>query len=319
VFVQLKRATWRAVMVVILCTSLWQGGAFASQPTETIPETKDRLSLERMRLLVSTPLEMANRGDLDAAIRRFEIDLASDASASKEAVHRADMLMAFGVLLYADAMADPFGSTRHKTALAYVDRATHAYRSARGANHPDLAVALHSQADLILAIEGRKAPLLVGELLEEAYRIRAVTLGEHNAETAMTLLHLGAFRGLPEQTGGDAAKIAEAANLIEKAMMLERGAPIRKAGDQQWMMSGLILLHLYNRQVDQADHFLDKAVEAFDAEIPPGRVTCSALTSRLVDRIAYAEMSNSSADKQRVEKVQERVMSRCEQVLAAPR
>lgn len=170
-------------------SSAWSALRLATQkilgfPTKKPLETKDRMPPAEMKLLVRKPIEMADRGDLDAA--RAAIDLMIAGAPGD--VRAADLTEAFGVeLILAGAHRDPDASGYQcrmiDLALDYLQRAIGSYERAFGAIHPETAVALHSYAGGMSVLVPDPLPQAGMDALKRAYRIRVATLGAKNPET----------------------------------------------------------------------------------------------------------------------------------------
>lgn len=226
-------------------------------PVVDIAETKDRLNPDGMRKLVSEPLAGVAAGDLAAGKAKFEAQIGRLSNSPKDALLRADMLMAFGVMLYTDGA--PGGATDPvmQAALEYLRRGVEAYRVARGPDHPDRAMALHSFAELSWIVDGDNPSPAVEQAFAEAYRIRLAALGRANAETAMTLTGLANLAGAPKQTGKEPGKIAASAAMFREALTMERSASERKIGDAEGIRRALLLMYLANDRPAEARGVLE--------------------------------------------------------------
>lgn len=168
------------------------------------PETKDRLSPERMERLVEAPMAAMREQGLRAGDAKFEQLRATEAARSGPASTRvADLLTAYGVGLYME-----WRETDDRALLEASRNRLHAavsvHRRAFGPAHPEVAVALHSFADVdILHNDGRATPQ-AHAALREALRIRRVALGPDNHETRATEDRLMAIAGAERWKDPDA-------------------------------------------------------------------------------------------------------------------
>jgi len=184
-------------------------------PAAEPSETKDRLSPGRMDALVRAPMSIVETGGLPAGKAAFErLIAAARAEHGERSVEIADLLTAFGVGLYVfGSLGDP---RIREESIPYLEAAVPAYRAAFGDAHPEVAVALHSYADVQLALHEDDPPQSAETALDEAYRIRLSALGPANVETLSSLRYLARLRGLPSRTRGDPARIEAAAGLFRQ-------------------------------------------------------------------------------------------------------
>lgn len=283
------------------------------KPREQIAETKDRLTPETMRRLVAIPLDWANSGDLPRAKAAFEADLAKRAPGQDAALLRADMLMAFGVMLYTDAL-DPDDHARMDAAVDYIRRAVEAYRQARGSNHPDLALALNSYADIMRMASGANPSPTVEPALDEAYRIRVATIGMRNAETAMNLAAIAIVAGLPSRTQGQPERIEAAAARLRDAISLERGAAQRKVGDARWMHGELMMLYLNNGRMPESRLLLDEARNAFSTPSARDPEVCDTLSTYLSAMMNFDEAHDAAAEAEKLSNEFYDVLALCDKL-----
>jgi hypothetical protein len=227
-------------------------------------ETKDRLSTEHMEALVAGPMALVRAGDLAGGERAFETLLA-DATRRHGAgsAEAADLLMSFGVTVFTEGMMGA-GSQANEAlrprAVPYLRRSVEAYRGSFGADHPLVAVALHSLALAMLDIAPDDPPAEAEAALEEAYRIRLAVLGPANPETLAALGGLADIRALPSRTGHDPARIAAVAAMYREGLA---HAP-HITGDfpekqpRLWFMR-LARLYVRNGQAAAALRIIDEA------------------------------------------------------------
>jgi hypothetical protein len=172
---------------VILKISLWFallhaiGGGWPAEPRET----KDRLSPEAMARLVEQPMAALRERGLAAGDASFErLRAAEQARSGPASVRVADLLMGYGVELHYEWVGSRDRALL-RAARERVDSAVGAYRAAFGPDHPEVALALHSFADLDTLFHGRATPA-ARAALGEALRIRRAALGPDNIETRAT-------------------------------------------------------------------------------------------------------------------------------------
>lgn len=243
-----------------------------SAPPET---TKDRLSLEAMALLVAAPMELIKQGDVDGAKQRFEQDLKEARSdRTTAAVATADALTAFGVSLYTHGL-DTDDAALKALSLDYLERAVPLYKAHFGPNHPEVALALTSHADVAIGIQPDDPPRWTDASLEESYRIRRTSLGPSHTETLSNLFSLARFKGLPSRTGGDPVKVDAAVRLMDPVIEFGREESQMSAFEgpiaARFLQAGL---YADNGQPDKA---IELAMAAKDVASGQGfRSICSA-------------------------------------------
>ena len=215
---------WLPASIAIALATASAGGAFvsavglSSQFDDGPSETKDRLSPEVMEQLAGPAIERVRQGDLAGGERLLEAMLAQrTASGGAVGLEAADLVSSFGVLLYNEGLDQSDDRLRERS-MVYLARAVPMYKAVFGASHPEVAVILHSYADVEMELRPDNPSAQAEAALEEAYRIRLATLGPDNEETRSGLARLAELRGLPSRTQGDPARIAAAAALIERAM-----------------------------------------------------------------------------------------------------
>ena len=156
-----------------------QGQALQSRTAET----KDRLSPEAMERLVARPMALLRTDGLASAQKAFaELVAEAVTKHGQASVKEADLLTSFGVALYMEGM-DRNDATLERASLAYLEKATAAYRSAFGPRHPEVAVGLNSYADVALGLRDLTLQPAAESALEEALSIRTEKLGPDNEET----------------------------------------------------------------------------------------------------------------------------------------
>lgn len=211
-----------AIAAVALIAALVLG-ALWSEPRTEIPASDARLTNEDMAALVRAPLRLIEAGDVTGGQRLFERSIAIAAARHGEgALEVADLLTSFGAMIY---RADDEEAPR-KTALAslYLRRAVPAYRAALGPDHPDVATALNSYADVLRLATPDDPPAEAERAMNEAYRIRLASRGPHHAETLSTLLYLADIHAAPGRTRGDPARIAAVRAELDRIIRLSRSA-----------------------------------------------------------------------------------------------
>jgi hypothetical protein len=150
------------------------------------PETKDRLSPEQMERLVAEPMAVVRERGLGAGDAAFQrLVAAEEARSGRNSIKIADLLTAYGVELYLE------GIMPDEPALLQASRdrlaaAAAAHRAAFGPNHPEVALALHSMADVDLELNGGRMTPRAEAALREALRIRRASLGPEDRETLAT-------------------------------------------------------------------------------------------------------------------------------------
>jgi len=165
----------------------------AAQESPQASYTKDRLSDEQMEALVAAPIDLARKGDLDAAKASFDKLLRqTDSAKDKSRLAIADLLTSFGVKLYVQGL-DSDDDRMRLASLAYLREAVGAYRAALGSRHPEVAVALNSYADAITETHAPVPPDEVEAIEREALDIRLAAFGEANSETRSSYASLANY------------------------------------------------------------------------------------------------------------------------------
>ena len=168
--------------------------ALLELPSGHLPETKDRLSPEAMEQLVEEPMTAVRERGLAAGETEFSrLRSIADARYGSNSVRIADLRTAFGVELYYEGRTadDP---ALLRAARRHLHEAIASYRTAFGPDHPEVAVALHSFADIDIELHGGHATPQAKDALREALQIRRAALGLRNHETLATERRLESIR-----------------------------------------------------------------------------------------------------------------------------
>lgn len=229
--------------------------ASGSLPSQA-PVTKDRLSTERMKELVKQPMLLVETKGLTVGQEAFERAVSTTRKVhGEQSTEVADLLTSFGVSLYILGLDDD--NVRLKQASAsYLKAAIPIYRASFGAEHPEVAVALSSYADVELALHKNNPPPDAEAAIKEAYRIRLAALGPDNAETRSSLFSLAELKGHPAQTLGDAERISAAADLFIQLIALTPNEP--KLGMESAPLRRFALAQMY-AQNDMGREATDQA------------------------------------------------------------
>jgi hypothetical protein len=215
--------------------------------------TKDRLTQEHMEELVASAMALVRGKDLAGARREFDRLMASAVGRyGGRSIEVADLLTAFGVLVYEDGRISENDETK-RASIPYLRRAVDAYRFAFGSQHPEVAVALHSLADVEIELDPENPPAAAEAALEEAYAIRLRALGPTNAETLDVLLRLANIRSVPNRTQGDPARIGAAEAAFREGLSIARSSS-RAAVEQDpvsWLF-GIARLYARHHQMAPA-------------------------------------------------------------------
>lgn len=211
-----------SVATVILVAALVLGALWRDVPF-AVPTPEDRLSHDKMSRLVEQPIGQVRGGDIEGGRRTFERMLgATRARHGPNAIEVADLLTAFGVLLYQQDKEGVPGA--QALAPGYLHRAIPVYRAALGPNHPEVAIALNSYADVLRLAHPENPPLEAERALVEAYRIRLSSRGPSHAETLWSILYLTDIRGLPSRTEGSAARLRAVLDELDRAIRLSQSS-----------------------------------------------------------------------------------------------
>ncbi|HEV2079165.1 MAG TPA: tetratricopeptide repeat protein [Allosphingosinicella sp.] len=158
------------------------------------PETKDRLSPEALERLVEEPIAELRANGLRAGQAKFEqVRRVTEAQHGSASIRVADLLTAFGVQLYMEYVGSEDRAVL-QASREYLQAAIPAYRASFGADHPEVAVALHSFADVEVVVSNNRLTPQAEAALEEALRIRRAALGPQNHETLATEERLASLR-----------------------------------------------------------------------------------------------------------------------------
>jgi hypothetical protein len=158
------------------------------------PETKDRLPVARMEELVAAPMALVRQGDRPAADAAFRAELARAAARDPSHREEADLLTAYGVLLYTEGMEDPRRDSARRDAVPWLRQAVAAARAAWGPGHPETALALQDLGDVLRGLDPDHVPEEAELAIADAYAIRRAALGEEDLETQASLLALHQVR-----------------------------------------------------------------------------------------------------------------------------
>jgi tetratricopeptide (TPR) repeat protein len=213
------------VIRLLLLVALSIGAALPAQAAqvEPIPYQRGRLDRDRMDALIERPRALFEAGDVRGAIAALDEMIAQATAAhGARSVEVADLLTASGVELTVQGPVQD-NPDLWALSLTYLERAIPVYRAAFGPDHPEVAIALHSWADVERRVHP-DAPAAAEAALAEAYRIRLAALGAHDRETIWTLLRLNELRDLPAMVGGQPARIAAVAAELERAAWLSTNA-----------------------------------------------------------------------------------------------
>lgn len=209
-----------ALAAIILVAAVLLGAVWRDLPFAD-PAPEERLSYEEMSGLVVQPLGQVQAGDIEGGRRTFERMIrAAQARHGRNAIEVADLLTSFGVLLYQQDEAILPGAA--PLAPVYLRRAVPVYRAALGPNHPEVATALNSYADVLRLAHPENPPVEAERALAEAYRIRLRSRGPSHAETLWTILYLADIRGLPSRTEGKAGRVQAVLAELDRATRLSR-------------------------------------------------------------------------------------------------
>ena len=247
-----------------------------------MPETKDRLPVEMMERLVAEPMAVVRSDGLEAGEAAFD-RLLADTKARKgpRSVEAADLLTAFAVELYLENHEPD--SPELEAARRYQKDAIPAYVAAFGPNHPEVALALNTQADLEREQSPQDPPPSVDSELRQALQVRARSLGPTDPETVATLVQLADIRGLPERLKRDPNGVAAADSLYRRAIA---GAIPGPEGDERSNKAAieLRLAELHARS-GSAAVALAEARRALDIskDWTPRRRRCALVESELDD------------------------------------
>lgn len=182
-----------------------------------VPETKDRLPDAVMERLVGEPMAVVRDKGLVAGQAAFDRLLTETrARKGRNSVEAADLLTSFSVQLYVEN-SEP-GSAEFEAARRYLKDAVAAYVAAFGPDHPEVALALNSRADLERQMSLEDPSPLVDDLLQQALRIRTQSLGPRDAETVANAVQLASIYALPNRLKRDPGGVARADAYYRRAI-----------------------------------------------------------------------------------------------------
>lgn len=164
-----------AIGLVLLFTGalIWQG------PPK---ETKDRIPPPAMARMVNGAASAVRERGLAGGDAEFDRLLAIErARSGSNGAGTADLTMAYGVELYDEWMESDDDTLLQASRDRILASIPH-YRAAFGSNHPEVALALHSFAEVDFKLNGEASPTAEAAL-SEALQIRRAALGPTNPET----------------------------------------------------------------------------------------------------------------------------------------
>lgn len=259
------------------------------QPTIAPDYVRNRLSPERIDALVARPQALLEVGDLEGARRLLDQLLTrTRARHGDNSVEAADLLMAFGVILHIQGDYDEDPELR-ALAGTYVKRSIPVYRAAFGADHPEVAVALNSHADILRIAAPDDPPPAAEEALEEAYRIRLAALGSGHPETLWTRLYLADVRAAPARVRANPALVDAVVADLARAAQEARISRI-EGGAETGLDIELRRARLYarNGRADGAREALEAMDHALSGLDAPLRCYALAAASEEVDELLTA-------------------------------
>lgn len=141
-----------------------------------------------MKSLVAGPMAALRKGRTAAAFAEIDAIRARKAATEPDDPFAvADIDEAFGVLLFLEGDGD---DRLQRASVPFLKRAISEYRDRLGATHPEVAVALHSYADVLASLDPRTNAREAHAAYCEAFRIRRQILGAKHAETGAALAAL---------------------------------------------------------------------------------------------------------------------------------
>lgn len=232
----------------------------------------NRLPDERQRELIAKALDRIEANDIPGAIREFDLELAAiDKAAGPRSLQAADLTASFAVQLYT---AHHLGD-----AIPYFRQTLTAYGQAQGPDHPEVAVSEQDLSQMLVEAQPDDPPAEAVSLLEDAYRIRAQSLGMEHAETTVNLSLLGKLQGHPSLTHGDPAKVEAAADRIRLAIRLLEKCQNKMAWDLPDARYRLAEIYARNDEVVPA-------LRAFDAFLKAGHGEYGGAVERMANLLA---------------------------------
>jgi hypothetical protein len=265
----------------LACVVLLAGSLSACTPPQPAPprETKERRDDEALKRQLATPLASAKAGDMARADREFQAILAEvKTQHGANSLQAADIVSAFGVELY--------NLERKTEAKAYLKRAIAAYRAATGPDNPEVAVSEHDYANIELDLDPDAVSPELVEAVRDALRIRRKSLGEANAETAVTYVLLGRITGDPKLTQGDDARIKAAADLIRTGAAELAKIETAKPGDRASASYRLAELYAHNGRSAETLAAAADYWKAADDQNPVEAMTRKGQIRKLADALA---------------------------------
>jgi hypothetical protein len=229
--------------------------------------------------MVAAPVAKITTDGLDEAAREFEAQLARAPDADK-----GDLLTAFGIAVYRLGLYGEDDALR-RASLPYLERAIPATAARFGAVHPETALAVHTYADALRELAPDDPPRHVDALYQQAYDIRVRTLGAGHLETLALLLRIAQVKGLPTRTGGDPARIEEAAALFEQVARGREANPDQPGYESaEDARIAMIRMYVLNGAVAKAA----SVALAADARLAPDDRGCGTPPHRAAFRSALA-------------------------------
>lgn len=185
-------------------------------------ETKDRIPLEQLAVLVDGPLQAAEKGDLPGAERAFgRLVEGARRRHGNASVGEVDLFTGFGVQLF-ERGSELDREDMRRLSPAYMAGAVEASKRAFGPRHPETALALHSYADVLVGLHSGEPPAEAEAALAESYSIRQAALGAGHSETLAAMRALARVKAARFRTAG---KLDEAAELFRRAIAIAARSP----------------------------------------------------------------------------------------------
>lgn len=267
--------------LLLLAVAALAAAVPADGPPAEPAYTADRISPEALDAMVAEPVARIAAGQLEAGVRAFEAQLARASAADQ-----ADLLTAFGIAVYKLGLSGDDDDRLRRASLPFLERAIPATAARFGANHPEMALAIHTYADALRALSPDDPPREADALYQQAYDIRVRTLGPGNLETLAVLLRIAQLKGHPTRTGRDLARIEAAAILFEqviKGRELSPDQPDYETAEEARF--ALIRMYVLNGAVAKAAAIASAA----DDKLPADRRGCGIPPHRAAFRSALEE------------------------------
>lgn len=262
-------------------------------------ETKDRLSNDALRELVKRPLEDFMSGDTPGGERDFEAQFEDCVRArGPSSVEAADLLSGMGVSLYI-AASDADNEILKRESLIYLRRAIDAKKAAFGPDHPEVALSLNDYAMVEINLDPANPAADTEATLREAYRIRLASLGPLNGETVNALALLAQVMGLPSRTGGDPAKIADAASMFEQAIAGMNSNTEHVPSELAMLYYDFAEFWVRNHNVESGKTYFSRAEDQYEAigpDLPEGAFAALRFASVLKSS-GYADEAKAVRDR----------------------